>query len=698
MDAVAISVIAGLAAAMWSATISANIGRFSPVASIVIGGAVCIGGIYAARRRGALSRGPVIAKDGGGTATLLIVVALVAVRAWPPAVAWPAFLDGGWYAAAAALVSRQGGLNLDAGPGSAEVFVMRLADQRRAGIGVPLDESQGFHAVAFAVSEVGSGAASPYHPPFFTSWLAIFAALLGPNLLGTGAWPWAVAWAMGLGVLARRTLSSDAAPWAVAIAGISPLWRFFAPQPYAELTAGALVLAGLALLARRPTWSASNSPTLGPIWTIRPILAGILLGLAALTKLDTLPIVVAATAWWLWTCNRSDGDRSARDHRAAIALIVGLLPAVVHAGLIASGPSAVYYSLNLWGVRSAALSIVERLGGWAGSIAIIVMAVALLILIVVKRTDPSSGRDDPAVAGVARPGRARPSLALSLLAFAPALIFVALWLRDRPTSETVAAAPSMATILVWAITPLCAWAALATWALIIRSSEFPRLPSLGAMSKSPLAPAAVATAVVLLAPLVTRTLSPLYVGRRLLPIAFPLACILAAGGAAHAWRRGGVWRVGLVIAAIIVFAVQSMTTQALSPSRDLSGARLLIDRLVEYGSDDDLLIFPSSLTDEDAGRLASAVWALDGRSVAVVGAPEPNLEALAAAVLEVLETDRRVYWIGAAPPPVLEGVAVQPAGEESVITEVLAPDPALPPRMVRYELSVTIHELQQEAP
>jgi hypothetical protein len=133
--------------------------------------------------------------------------------------------------------------------------------------------------------------------------------------------------------------------------------------------------------------------------------------------------------------------------------------------------------------------------------------------------------------------------------------------------------------------------------------------------------------------------------------------------------------------------------QPLSPARDLSGARLLIDRLDVYGGSKDVFVFPSSLSGEDAGRLGAAVWALGGRHVAVIGSPEPDLEALAAAVHRLLDEGRRVFWAAGTSPPELVGVRAEIVGEESVITEVLAPEPPLPPSYVQYEFSVEVHEL-----
>lgn len=775
-DAAVFAAIAGLGGAMWAATVSAGAGRFAPLGSLVVGLAigVCVaiglGGVLGIprRRRGVESSTPRAGSSvGGAEAALIFVVAIAAFRAWPPSVAWPAFLDGGWYAATAAMVARHGDLNLDVGPAADPVFVMRLADQRRAGIGVPLDESRGFHAVAFAVADPGSGIATPYHPPLYTSWLAIFADRFGPDRLALGGWIWAVAWLLALGALARRAFGPWAAPWAVALAGVSPLWRFFAPQPFAELAAGALVLTGLGLLAmpgsQSPAGAGGSSgagiagspvpPRSRPLDPplARPLVAGLLLGLAALTKLDAVPIVIAVVIWWCWmSIGRSRGaDASSAivdpmalaPHAArvdltdetrpgvavdptdalypggglspALALLLGLVPAAAHAVVLAQGSSAVYYKLNLWGVRSAALTVLQRLGGGP---ALALLATAVVVAGFAAFRTRTRGIQRPrrgaaiavdAGSGVAQGSATRAAggaprsfesglgaIGRAALAFGPAAIVVALWLRDRPVGDSVAAAPSLSTILVWAITPLGAWAALATWAWIVRGSARSAPPMLFfALLRSPLVPAAIATAIVLAAPLVTRTLSPLYVGRRLLPVALPLACILAAGGALSAWRRGGLMRTGLVVAALVVGAVQLRAGQPLAPGRDLAGARLLMERFTAYGGDDDLLIFPSSLTDEDAGRLAAAVWALDGRDVAVVGSPEPDAEVLAAAVHEALATGRRIFWIGAAPPPPLAGIDARSAGEESVITEVLAPDPVLPPRMIQYELSAAVHEL-----
>lgn len=726
MEAVLLALVVGLAASMWLATIGAGISRFSPLAAVA-GGVVAAGAAIVVpefRRDRAVTGGHAAGRPRGADLLLLVLVAVFAARAWPPSIAWPAFLDGGWYAAAAAQIARQGALVLDVGPGSDPVFVTRLADQRRAGLGVPLDEDAGFHAVAFAVADVGDGTAAPYHPPFFSSWLAIFAALLGPARLGIGAWIWASAWAAALGVLARRTFGATAGVWAIVIAGLSPLALSFARQPFAELAAGALVMGALAILGplRHSREGGRDLPAAAAParWGEAggSFVAGLLLGLAGLTKLDVVPAVAIAVAWWTWWSvrGRKGGgpgrEAAAPGLGAVIGLWLGLVPAAVHGAALAAGPAAVYYSLNLWGVRGAILEAlagaVGRLGGPAGAVASAVAAAAVLVAVALaaarsRRPGPSSGTGPgpgpnpgldlnrglrPAAGRPAVPGRRLDVSAaiLAVVAYGPAFMVALLWLRDRP-GQDVAGPASLSTILVWAITPLGAWAALYGWAQLVRGRSIT-----GGLAPSPIAPVALATAFVLAAPLVTRSLSPLYAGRRLLPVALPLACLLAAAVADRAWRRGGLMRLACAAGVAIAAASTVTAERSISPARDLAGARLLIDRLGAYGGPDDLFVFPSALTDEDdAGRLAAAVWALDGRPVAVVGAPEPDLGALGAAVTRILDSGRAVFWVGASPPPALEGLEVEAVGQESVITEVLAPDPGLPPRMSRFELSLGVH-------
>ena len=716
IDFAAAFLITALGAAMWVGTLTAGAGHFAPRISLLVGAAAGVGASIAVWHwRSGAGEQP-STRFGVPEAALVLIIVFGALRAWPPAIAWPAFLDGGWYASAGTLVARQGSLRLDLGPVSDDVFVMRLADQRRAGIGVPRDEHRGFHAVAFSVSDVDSGTATPYHPPLYTSWLAIVASIRGASKIGSGALPWAFAWMLGLAVLARHTLGRDVAPWAVALAVMGPTWRFFAPQPFAEYASGALLLGALAILAMARSLPRTSRSPLAP-----PFIAGLLLGLAALTKLDVVPLVAATALWW-WFMRLHGSEVPAiastsgqvpllragngRDFYGALALGLGLAPAAVHAGFLAVGPTRVYYSLNLWGVRSAALEAVRRIGGWEGLAVAGVITLALLagarMVLKNQRTARHSAHAD-AARSPGRPGKRMQGSGMGImrrvLAFGPAALVLLFWLRDRPDGTVTAIPPSLSTILVWAVTPLGAWAALAGWVWLVGSSgdERPSVGQLGLL-RTPLLPAAVASMLVLAAPLVTRSLSPLYVGRRLLPIVLPLVCILAAGTTVRAWRRGGWWRAGIAAAAILVCVAQLRGGQPLAPGRDLSGARILIERLGAYGGPDDLFVLPSSLSGEDAGRLGAAIWALNGRHVAVIGSPEPDLEALAAAVLRLLGEGRRVFWASGSAPPELEGIRTERAGEESVLTEVLAPEPSLPPAYVQYDFSVEIHELSIDTP
>ena len=168
-----------------------------------------------------------------------------------------------------------------------------------------------------------------------------------------------------------------------------------------------------------------------------------------------------------------------------------------------------------------------------------------------------------------------------LVAIGPAIVVAAIWLRDQPReghSHRSARAiddPGLGDHALGGVGRAGRMGVLGPWRVRTRAGQSDH----GALAASPILPAALATAFVIAAPLVTRSLSPLYVGRRLLPIALPLACVLVAAAVQHMWRRGERWRVGLIAAGLLIAGVQLRAGQPIAPGRDLSGARLLIDRL-----------------------------------------------------------------------------------------------------------------------
>lgn len=637
-----------LGAAAWTALVGAHLGRWSPVAAIAVGAAAAAvaAAVIGLRARSAPrpARAQLLFE---GAALAIAVLAAIGLR---PSTPWPAYLDAGWYAVAATGIARHGALTFPAPALAEPAFIAVLDDYRAAGMAFPADAERGFHAVALAAPRRGVPFAAPYHPPLVASYLALWAAR-EPRRLAEGMRPWALAWLLGAGALAASLGGAVAAPLAVALLASGPAWRIFGAQPYAEMPAGALLLAGvlgLIHLARR------EAP--GP-WLAAAV--GLALGLSALAKVDVLPAVAMLIGWWAWSRGRLAGFARAEGRWLA----AGLALPVAHGAILALGPSAVYYRLNGWGVAELA----GRHALWL---------VAGLIL-----------------AGVAWLARRRLSV-LTPTTAAVALGVVAALATARDVTPGLTTPPTMVGILSLLITPLGVFAAIAGIAVPVAPERRAATGVLRAVL--------VAVVLVMVAPVVTRTLSPIYVARRLVPIGLPVAAALAALAALDAHARSGPVGRALIAGGIGLAVVGSaLAAQPLRANREFAGVEALVARLAVYGEPRDRYLMPSSLGDDSTGRLAAALWALQGRDVAVLGpadAPASSATgaAIAAAVRRWQAEERTVLWLSAGPPPALPGIGAEQLGREAVVTSVLVPKPDLPPRYERLDLDVTVWRLTDE--
>lgn len=571
-----------------------------------------------------------------------IAVCVLAVLGLRPSVPWPAYLDGGWYAAAAAGIARHGGLWFPAAAAAEPAFVATFDDFRAAGMAFPPDTARGFHAVALSAPAPGRPVAAPYHPPLLAAYLAAWAAS-DPARAAEGVRYWALAWLLGAAGLAAALAGPAAAALAAALLAAGPALRLYGAQPYAEMAAGTLLLLGahgLLAAARRP----------GP----RPrlaALAGMALGLSVLAKVDAVVGAAAVVGWWAWLRGRRPGMVRAEGRWLAAGLA---LPAL-HGVALALGPTAVYVRLNGWGV----LELARAHAAWLAA----ATAIAAGLLLLARR----AGGSVPLAAAVG-------------LGIAAALA------TARDVTPGLASPPTMVGILAHVVTPLGVFAAIAGVAV--------PPPALRRDAATLVRALLVAVVIVLLAPIVTRTLSPIYVARRLVPVALPVVAALAAAAALDAHRRSG--PIGrLLVAGGIVLAVvgAAFAARPILAGREFAGTAGLVARLAAYGEPGDRFVLPSALGGDDAGRLASALWALEAREVAVVGSAGDAADGAAAdAVGRWLDAGHGVIWLGAGPPS-LPGIAAEQLGREALITQVLVPEPALPPRYERLELDVSVWRL-----
>jgi hypothetical protein len=248
-------------------------------------------------------------------------------------------------------------------------------------------------------------------------------------------------------------------------------------------------------------------------------------------------------------------------------------------------------------------------------------------------------------------------------------------------------APGTVAILTWLVSPLGLWAAVAGLVRVLESDD--RRPGpLVALSLT-------AVPLVLAAPLVTQTLSPLYTARRFVPLVVPLVAVLGAAlaGRVIAERPGDRRRAVLVAAGLLlVLAGQWWAAAPLATGRDLSGGPAVAARIAAHTEPGAVLLFPSTLGGDTAGNMAGALWTLEGRETAVIGAPGADPERLLAAIEAWRAAGRSVYLVtdrrdpGTAP----TGYELLLVGEESWVTTAPAPMPDLPPERVPVDFAVHV--------
>jgi hypothetical protein len=701
-------ILVPLVAAVWIALISAEIGRFSPVAA-AIGGAIAFGVVGAGGAWGFRRRSLRLDWAAWWDPFTLVYIAFVLIAVWPSNTPWPAFLDATWYVNTAARIARDGSLTFHPEALAIEdveaqqVLAATFVDERALGLPFPADPGRGFHAVVFAVPEVGSvePAVHPYHPPFFAAGLALATHWLGPLRTGEGVLPWALVYLLAVAAMTRAAFGPAAALLSIFMVSDGPAFAYYGANPYAELAAGALAVTGVWCLVRLVSWSGVPEPRTGP----HPFLAfgaGLAFGLAGLAKVDLWPVAVVGALWW-WHARRRAGG-----WREGTAFGLGIAVPAAHFAILALTVSNFYVRLNGGGV-------VGRLQSWLPYLAALAVVLAIAGIIWSRRRSAASDWEST----LTGPGARR--LVAVAVVVGLGMAMVATWLAPAD------APPSMVAILAWLVTPLGLWAAVAGLALVLEGDD-PRAGPIVALALS-------IVPLLLVDPVVTRSLSSLYTARRLVPVVLPLVAALAAIATVHAAAAlrarhlrermieqdtgnpssepvaGGtpVESLGLTpttaVGALLLagafglfwFGLAAASEHVSSEkSRDFAGGAAMAQRLAAYGDPRDVLLFASTLDGTHSGQLAAAVWTLEDRPTAVLGPPEPDGAAVAAAVDAWGAQGRRVYYIddGRKPAPEFPGYVASEVGTESLVTQVLAPSPELPPRFAPLALDFRVMVLE----
>lgn len=294
----------------------------------------------------------------------------------------------------------------------------------------------------------------------------------------------------------------------------------------------------------------------------------------------------------------------------------------------------------------------------------------------------------------------------------------------------------MTAILAWLMTPLGVWAAAAGLVGALDADD-PRPGPVVALALT-------VVPLVLFDPVVARGLSPLYAARRLVPTAVPVVAILAALAAARGLTggdrdasdgaaadgepmdtgvlrgAGGVheagepsrgplprparrpaapvrpWLAAAGIALVAVAQLQAAGPFSAAAAADFGGGPRLARSIAEHADPDDVVVFASTLGGLYAGRVAAAVWILEGRDTVVVGDPAIRGASLAAAFDAWRAAGRGVLWVddGRAEAPAVPGYGWSEVGQASIVSRAPAPVPALPARMAPLPVDLRIRRAE----
>lgn len=174
--------------------------------------------------------------------------------------------------------------------------------------------------------------------------------------------------------------------------------------------------------------------------------------------------------------------------------------------------------------------------------------------------------------------------------------------------------------------------------------------------------------------------------------------VALAPGAARDGPGERRWVDVAVCAALALAGAGLLTAGADSvrPLREFAGGEGLARRVARHVGPADVLLFPATLQGADPGRMAAAIWGLTRQPTAVVGAPDRDVAAVAAAVDAWRQAGRQVYYVTDTvhPPPELPGYALEQVAEESAVTYALAPLPGLPPTTAPVDLQLKVFAVQ----
>jgi hypothetical protein len=668
-EAALLAVLAPTVGMSWWLLLLVQLGRLN-LAWVGAGAAGLAVGLAVVARRGLGMTVKLRAPD-------LLAAAIVALAlATRPGAPWPVFLDSGWYLNTGTQMARDGGLRLRhpafeaLGPDGRRLFVRSFSQLRQELPHVPDTAQLGLFSVCFAVTPDHS--VWPYHPPLFTTWVALLTLVGGPGFGARAVTLFAVLATLGLAGLGARAFGPSVGGLAAGLASLSVIGVYYAQTPFAELGLGGLVLGGGYCLARA---TARDAPGRSNYLA----LAGLAWGLAPLTKIEGLLVMpIAVVLSWQWL--RASVEQRLALRQAAL-FWAGLLAGVMQLAWLGMSQLRPYATLNGYGV-------LDRLAPAGPHLAVALLlaaATALLSLTLTRRLRP--------VALAAAPWRA-------LVSGLIVLGGLALSLQDGRAVGEGRHPIGPAGFL----TPIGLWLGVLGLVLVVLDER--PLDRLRAGRGVLLAMSAVALPLPLIAPMITQTISPVYSVRRQVPLVLPLLLLFAAHALVgdHWVRRRlplttrGVAAIRVSLGLVLVAGLLAVG-RPLRGWRDMAGAGQVVRSIAQAAGPDDILLFENP-SGSNSAHFAAPTWTL-GQRLALSfpgGLPpaarlEPLLEAWRAEGRRVyLVTDRRP---GSTP---LRSFELRQVGRHDWIGLTLASEAALPPATQYIEVALYVYEIEPAAP
>ena len=624
-----------------------------------------------------------------------------------PAEYLPAFFDPGWYLNTGALVAETGALTFESQPFSTlppdlrPLFFSSFSALRFDFPQLPESRSRGFFLTAFAVPDADDGAIRPYHPPLLSIWLALFytlggvrAALHVPILFGALS-------VLAMFLAGRALFGRGPGLLAAVLLALSLPQVYFSRTSYAEILLQFFVLIGLYELTTFARGMGS----------IHAALAGLALGQALLTKIESVLIVIPLAVFWAaWLARRRGGFRALAVFGVPFAALAG------HALLLAVTVNRFYVALNGYGVWSRLRIALARPLLWLALAVGVVVAASWLFSHRRSWRGVSAGHwliqaPSPAV---------RRAMAWVILLLAAYGYFVQPLVSSIMAGGLTASEPPSLVQLGRFLSPWGLWLGVVGLVLLLDRGFVWRHLFFAALVLT-------TCAIVVAAPTISTGVSPLYTIRRQVPVVIPVFVLLASYALLGDWRPATDflrrspriarnhsatdvaslrqrYRLSLVpfvqgLAILVLVAGLVQIARPYLRYREMRGTVAFVEHLADQFPPETLALFEAVSVDSHVGRFAAPLWAMHGIDTLVLSSravPEEMDQALA----HWASRYRAMYWVSTSPhPPVMvSGYRFDLVGDELWESSAIAPDPRYPPQIEYLEVPFYIYRIMPQSP